>query len=299
MATVDTAPAESHAPLAPRVPSPSTALPAQPRSGGPVERPGGRPAQPRHAPSSQTLIGSVQRAMRLLETVAEHEHGAPAKQLARKTGLALPTAYHLLRTLVHEGYLYRERGLFFLGEAAERLSSSGAEQKRRSTIAHTLAQWRDLIGVPLYYARYRDGEIDILCVSETPGNPAVHEWADFRETGHAHAIGQCLLFQLDEDARRDHLDRYPVQSLTRYTVRDAATLLRRLERVGRMEPVTERQEYVLGTVCAAVPLTIGDAAATIALSLPARQSDRLLPAARQLQREMGRRVGSLALAISI
>ncbi len=62
-----------------------------------------------------TLIGSVQRAMRLLETVAGHEHGAPAKQLARETGLALPTTYHLLRTLVHEGYLRRDRGLFFLG----------------------------------------------------------------------------------------------------------------------------------------------------------------------------------------
>ncbi len=41
--------------------------------------------------------------------------GAPAKQLARETGLALPTAYHLLRTLVHEGYLRRDKGLFFLG----------------------------------------------------------------------------------------------------------------------------------------------------------------------------------------
>ncbi|MFD0544642.1 IclR family transcriptional regulator [Streptomyces mexicanus] len=245
------------------------------------------------------MIGSVQRAMRLLETVAGHQHGAPAKQLARETGLALPTAYHLLRTLVHEGYLQRDRGLFFLGEAAERLGSSGAAQKRRSTIVDTLAQWRDLIGVPIYYARYRDGEIEILCVSETPSTPAVHEWADFRETGHAHAIGQCLLSQLDEAARRDHVDRYPVQSLTPYTVRDDHTLLRRLERIERMQPVTERQEYVLGTICAAVPLTVGDAAATIALSLPVHQSERLLPAARELQREMGRRVGSLALAISI
>ncbi len=299
MATVDTAPAESHAPPAPRVPPHSTALPAQPRSGGPVERPGGRPSQPQPAQAPPTLIGSVQRAMRLLETVAGHQHGAPAKQLARETGLALPTAYHLLRTLVHEGYLRRDRGLFFLGEAAERLGSSGAAQKRRSTIVDTLAQWRDLIGVPIYYARYRDGEIEILCVSETPSNPAVHEWADFRETGHAHAIGQCLLSQLDEAARRDHVDRYPVQSLTPYTVRDDHTLLRRLERIERMQPVTERQEYVLGTICAAVPLTVGDAAATIALSLPVHQSERLLPAARQLQCEMGRRVGSLALAISI
>ncbi|MFI6804608.1 IclR family transcriptional regulator [Streptomyces luteogriseus] len=241
----------------------------------------------------------MQRAMRLLETVAGHEYGAPAKQLARETGLALPTTYHLLRTLVHEGYLRRDKGLFFLGEAAERLSSSGARQKRRSTVVDALAHWRDVLGVPVYYAVYREGEIEVMCVSDTPGTPAVEEWADFRETGHAHAIGQCLLSQLDDEARRDHLDRYPVQPLTPYTVRDNHSLLRRLERIRRMEPVTERQEYALGAVCAAIPLTLGTTAATMAISLPAHQADRLLPAARQLQAEIGRVPGSLALSISM
>ncbi|MGW3725397.1 IclR family transcriptional regulator [Streptomyces sp. NPDC000851] len=241
----------------------------------------------------------MQRAMRLLECVAGHEHGAPAKQLARETGLALPTTYHLLRTLVHEGYLRRDKGLFFLGEAAERLSSSGAQEKRRSTIAEALAHWRDVIGVPVYYAIYRDGEIEVVRVSDTPGNPAVEEWADFRETGHAHAIGQCLLSQLDEEARRAHLDRYPVQSITRYTVRDSHTLLQRIDQMGRMQPVVERQEYALGTVCAAIPITLGTTAGTMAISLPCHQADRLLPAARQLQSEVGRLLGSLALSISI
>ncbi|MFJ3985871.1 IclR family transcriptional regulator [Streptomyces fungicidicus] len=245
------------------------------------------------------MIGSVQRAMRLLETVAVHEYGAPAKQLARETGLALPTAYHLLRTLVHEGYLRRDKGLFFLGEAAARLSSSGAQQKRRSTVADTLARWRDAIGAPVYYAVYREGEIDLVCVSDTPGNPAVEEWADFRQTGHAHALGQCLLSQLDEEGRRDHLDRHPVRPVTPYTVRDAQGLLRRLERTRRMEPVMERQEYALGTVCAAIPVTVGSTAAAVALSLPAHQADRLVPAALRLQAEVGRLLGSLTPSISI
>ncbi|MET7696256.1 IclR family transcriptional regulator C-terminal domain-containing protein [Streptomyces sp. NPDC005485] len=244
-------------------------------------------------------MGSVQRAMHLLEAVAAREHGAPAKQLARELGLALPTAYHLLRTLTHEGYLRREKGLFFLGEAAERLSSSGAQQKRRSTMSDALAHWRDAIGVPVYYAIYRDGEIEVMDIADSPGNPAVEEWADFRETAHAHAIGQCLLSQLDEKARRDHLDRYPVQSITPYTVRDDRTLLRRLDRVGRMEPVVERQEYALGALCAAIPLTAGSTAAAMAISVPSHQAHRLLPAARQLQNEIGRLLGTLAISISI
>lgn len=237
--------------------------------------------------------------MRLLESVAECEHGATAKQLARGTGLALPTAYHLLRTLVHEGYLHRDKGLFFLGGAVERLNASGAQQRRRSTVATTLAQWRDYVGAPLYYAVYREGEIEVVSVSDTPESPAVEEWADFRATGHAHAIGQCLLSQLDESARRDHLDRYPVQAVTPYTVRDSHSLLRRLERMRRMETVVERQEYALGTVCAALPITVGTTAAAVAVSLPSRQAERLLPVVRQLQSEVARHLTSLALSISI
>ncbi|MFE6161377.1 IclR family transcriptional regulator [Streptomyces sp. NPDC056486] len=241
----------------------------------------------------------MQRAMRLLEAASAHQEGAPAKQLAREAGLALPTAYHLLRTLTHEGYLSRDKGVFVLGEAAERLSASGAQQNRRGMIGEALEHWRDAIGVPVYFAVYREGEIEVVAVADTPGNPAVEEWADFRETGHAHAIGQCLLAQLDEEQRQDHISRYPVQSITPYSVRDDRSLMRRLDGMSRMKPVIERQEYALGTVCAAIPITAGNTAATMAISVPAYQADRLLPAAERLQHEIGRLLGTLAFSISI
>ncbi|MGW5736631.1 MULTISPECIES: IclR family transcriptional regulator [Streptomyces] len=237
--------------------------------------------------------------MHLLEAASAHQEGAPAKQLAREAGLALPTAYHLLRTLTHEGYLRRDKGVFVLGEAAERLSASGAQQNRRGMIGEALEHWRDAIGVPVYFAVYREGEIEVVAVADTPGNPAVEEWADFRETGHAHAIGQCLLSQLDDEQRKDHLSRYPVQSTTRYSVRDNRSFLRRLDGMGRMRPVVERQEYALGTVCAAIPITAGNTAATMAISVPSYQADRLLPAAERLQGEIGRLLGTLAFSISI
>ncbi|MFE5208836.1 IclR family transcriptional regulator [Streptomyces sp. NPDC056600] len=299
MATADTASASRRAPSVPVQPTQAGHVPA----GSARERPGrgraaegaGRPRQGQPA----TLIGSVQRAMRLLETVAAHEQGAPAKQLARQAGLALPTTYHLLRTLVHEGYLRRDSGLFHLGDAAERLSRRLARQKRRGAVTEALAHWHDAVGAPLYCARYRDGEIEVVGVADSEESPAVDEWADFRATGHAHAIGQCLLSQLDEDARRDHLARYPVQRLTPYTVEDERVLLRRLAACRHGEPVIEHQEYVLGTVCAAIPIRIGTLVATVAVSLPAQQADGLLPAARRLQAEIGRQPGVLALSFSI
>ena len=52
-----------------------------------------------------TLIQSVQRALRLLEVVADHGGRARAKEVARAAGLPLATTYHLLRTCAHEGWL--------------------------------------------------------------------------------------------------------------------------------------------------------------------------------------------------
>ncbi|MFJ6696767.1 IclR family transcriptional regulator [Streptomyces sp. NPDC091272] len=246
-----------------------------------------------------TLIGSVQRALRLLEAVSDHPDGAPAKQLAREAGLPLPTAYHLLRTLTHEGYLRREQGVFVLGAAAERIGRGGSGQVRRGMMTDTMERWRDTLGVAVYFGVYRDGEVELTASAESIEHPAVEEWADLRETAHAHAVGQCLLSQLDTEARRDHLDRHPVEAITPYTVRDSASLLERLAAVERMQPVLERQEYVLGTACAAVPITIGPMAAVMAISVPLAEEARLVPAIERLRGEMGEVVRSLMFSISI
>ncbi|MGW0367193.1 IclR family transcriptional regulator [Streptomyces sp. NPDC002990] len=246
-----------------------------------------------------TLIGSVQRALRLLEAVGSHSAGAPAKQLAREAGVPLPTAYHLLRTLTHEGYLRRESGVFVLGEAAGRLAGGGLQQKRRSMILDSLPHLRDAVAAPVYFAVYREGEIQVVGVSDTPARPACEEWADFRATGHAHAIGQCLLGQLDEKTRKDYLDRHPVEAITPYTVPDLRSLEQRISSLGRMETVTERQEYALGTVCAAIPITASDIVATVAISLPLHQEGRLAHAVDRLRREVGALLGTHSFSISI
>jgi DNA-binding IclR family transcriptional regulator len=254
---------------------------------------------PVHNAAVPTLIGSVQRALRLLEAAGSHSEGAPAKQLAREAGLPLPTAYHLLRTLTHEGYLRRESGVFLLGDAAGRLADGGMQQKRRSMIVDSLARFRDVVGAPVYFAVYREGEVELVGVSDTPAQRACEEWADFRETAHAHAIGQCLLGQLDEKSRRDHYDRHPVEAITPFTVRDMRAMEARIASMERSQPVTERQEYALGIVCAAIPITVGDIAATVAISLPLHQEAKLLYAVDRLRSEVGALLSTLSFSISI
>lgn len=247
--------------------------------------------------AAPTLIGSVQRALRLLEAVGEHRSGVTAKQLARKAGLPLGTTYHLLRTLTHEGYLQRVDGAYVYGAAVGELGRHHELADGRAAIATALTRLRDELGAATYFATYRDGELDVVEVCDAPGLDAVEEWADFRVTGNAHAIGQCLLAQLDREGRLDYFSRHRPQSLTRRTVTETSVLLRRLEGRPHGRPVLEHQEYMPGVVCAAVPIMVGAAVCTIALSLPVAQAHRLPAAADRLAARVGSVMERLSFSI--
>lgn len=63
-----------------------------------------------------SLVRSLQRGLHIVNVVAA-EGPLHAKRIARTVMLPLPTAYHLLRTLVHDDYLVRlDDGTYVLGD---------------------------------------------------------------------------------------------------------------------------------------------------------------------------------------
>ena len=73
---------------------------------------------------------------------------SPRKTAAREAGLPLPTAYHLLRTLTHEDYLRREKGVFVLGDAVGRLASAALSTIRNDHFSPSISYakpWQRLL----------------------------------------------------------------------------------------------------------------------------------------------------------
>ncbi|MGW6541171.1 IclR family transcriptional regulator [Streptomyces sp. NPDC055051] len=233
--------------------------------------------------TAPTLIQSVRRAVRLLDELERRGGAGSAKQLAREALLPLPTAYHLLRTLVHEGLVRNDNGVYALVSPLRRDAGPTAHEP-----ALRIQAWIDTLSLDLdaavYFVQYRDGEVEVGAVSDNPARPPVQEWADFRATAHAHAAGQSLLLQLDPEQRGDHLSRHPVTALTPHTVEARRDFERRLAALPRRLPVLEHQEYALGAACAAVPITVGAETAAVALSIPASEGARLRGLADRLQR---------------
>ncbi|MDN0199877.1 IclR family transcriptional regulator [Streptomyces sp. S.PNR 29] len=244
------------------------------------------------AQDGPTLITSVQRAFRLLEAVSAHDNGAPAKQLARETGLPLATAYHLLRTLTHDGYVRKlDDGGFILGDKLQALHTTSRGQALLSRVRPTLAALRDELATATYLTFYEEGEIRVAEIVDGPRAPRVDLWVGFEDAGHATALGKSVLRELDDDSRKDYLSRHDLADLTPRTITSLPELLRRLDASPAAPAVTDLEEYALGTVCVAVPVYSGDTLGSLGVSLPADRlsrlaeiRERLIPAANRVTR---------------
>lgn len=243
----------------------------------------------------QTLIASVQRALSLVDIVANASRPTPVKALAAAAGLTTGTAYNLVRTLVHEGYLRAERDGVVLGarfpgftDAADRRGLFLAQ------VREALTEAADLTGVTAYLSRFTDGEVHLVDIVETRRSPRVELWVGLQDSAHATALGKQILAELPQEERLDYLSRHPLGELTPHTVSDRRVLLSQLERGSAW--TLESEEYSIGHTCIAVPVAAPGVTASLAVSMPTgRMHDGPQEVARQLQAVAGRlslRLGS-------
>jgi len=245
------------------------------------------------AEAEPTLIGSVQRALRLVDIVANSPRPLPTKMLAAITGLTPGTTYNLVRTLIHEGYLSVEPDGLVLGA---RFPTFQREIDTRGVfLARVRAALRsvtDEVGATAYLSRYDDGEMHLIDIVDAEQNPRVELWVGLQSSGHATALGKQILAELPDDDRLDYLSRHRLEELTPRTISDRRTLLTQLEHSPGW--TLDQEEYVIGATCVAVPVIAPNVTASLAISLPSDQAivDRelvakLQRAARRLSIQLG------------
>lgn len=262
-------------------PPPAPARPPRPGAGrlgsGPLRHPAltaaarGTVVQP----GGGEALAAARRALAVVRVLQRRPLGVRAGRLGREAGLAEAELGPLLSMLCEEGYAYRPGvGVYAPGPALDRLAAPGG-RGLAAQLQRTLALARDSAGAAVYLSRYAEGEVRITQMADGPGAPPVREWVDFRDAAHASAVGKCLLSQLDHDGRADHVARHRPARLTERTITDSRALFSALDAVAPGAPVFDLREYAPGVVCAAVPLALGDAAGSLALSLPGGHAHRL------------------------
>lgn len=226
-------------------------------------------------PTQPTFIRSVSRALSLLDAVGSATRPVPAKSLARQTGVPLPTTYHLLRTLVHEGYLRRTEAGYVLGDRADALAGRPAHCVVSVSHSHQVLQHlHDELRAAAYLSVLDDGEIRLVDVVDSPGAPRTDLWVGFHDAAHATALGKAVLSTLPEQTRREYVETHELPGLTRNTVTDRRVLLHELDSLS--DYALDREEYAVGTACVAVPVPSTAFSAAVAVSVPATGLRRVI-----------------------
>lgn len=214
-----------------------------------------------------TLLGSVSRALALVDVVANASRPLQVKALAQASGLTLGTTYNIVRTLVHEGYLRTEPDGLVLGPRFPGLRAREADGVFVARVRSTLREVTEELGATAYLSRFTDGEVHLVDVVDAVDSPRVEVWVGLDNSAHASALGKRILGELTVEERLDYLSRHPLEQLTPNTVVDRRTLLRQLHEY----PLAsfDQEEYVLGFNCLAVPVRAPGVIASLAISAPA------------------------------
>jgi DNA-binding IclR family transcriptional regulator len=204
------------------------------------------------------LVRSVSRALRVLEAVGTSKSGVNAKTVARRCGLHLSTAYHLLRTLCYEGYLVRgPGGDYTLGlEIAERFHDLAAALSQPPRVASVLRRLAGHTGHSAYLGRFVDGRVAVTQVVDGPGSPHLEDLlVGFHDAAHATALGKAMLSTLPPQRRQAYLQNQGMVAFTERTTLEPAELEQELARGHDDGVFVEEGQFRPGVACVATVVT--------------------------------------------
>ncbi|MER7620849.1 IclR family transcriptional regulator C-terminal domain-containing protein [Streptomyces sp. NPDC126503] len=165
---------------------------------------------------------SVERALAVLDAVAEAGRPVGAKALARRLGCALSTVYHVTGPLLARGYLVRTADGFAPGPRVPALHR--AHQHHHGLAAGTgelLGRIRRATGAEAYHTAYRDGLITVVDTT-APVTDTAHPFTPGPEPrAHATAHGKALLAALPRPLRRRYLAAHGMARFTERTITSA------------------------------------------------------------------------------
>ncbi|WP_457206934.1 IclR family transcriptional regulator [Nocardioides sp. P5_C9_2] len=229
-------------------------------------------------PSTRTGgVQSVHRALDLLEAVAARGGTLTIGEIAALTGVPLPTAHRLLRTLVDRGYMRqapdRRYALGFrlvpLGASAGSMVGAGTER--------VLGRVVDALGETANLAML-DGD-RVAYVAQVPGRHAMRMFTEVGRRVHPHctAVGKAVLAAAPEADVRALLARTGLPRHTASTITDLDVFLDQLEEVRTRGYALDEGEQEVGVRCLAVRLPGSAVGMGISISGPApRMTDDLM-----------------------
>lgn len=214
------------------------------------------------------MIQSVQRAHELMTAVAARPDGTGVRELARITGLKVPTAQGLLKTLAHCGLLHfdPDSRTYRIGMSTVRLAEA---VPRRSACVDFVRPWVDSLYEELdatVVAAMLEEDHLVLSYWRRPEQVmAVAPFRDVIKHPHLLASGMVLMACQPPATQRRYAERSDLAALGPNLPRTAEEFLAEARQV-RRQGYAERQDAA-GSGVGALGVPVRDAAGAVGLSI--------------------------------
>jgi IclR family transcriptional regulator, acetate operon repressor len=249
------------------------------------------------ANARQQKLGATARSFAILEHVAGAR--APVDVLDIIESLKLPkaTAYRLVDWFVTQGYLAREPGRrrLIVGPKFTNLAFGALSSSMRHDTPHVVLQRLvHTLNETCNIGTLLNGEVVYLDRVEAEHWPLrLHYTIGSRVPLHCSAIGKLFLALAASPRRRRLLQSLDLRRFTDTTITDGARLDSELRQIRKEQVSFDREEYLVGVVCMAVPVIgkNGEMLAALAIQAPEARMNvqtarRHLPALRNAASEL-------------
>lgn len=200
---------------------------------------------------------SLERGLRILETVALSGGAATLSETVRRTALHRSTAHHLLQTLVSFGYLHQDpqtRG-YELTAKLFRLTARIWTPEQIGRMAEPVAaELTALTGEGSSVAAYADGVITIVAKCDATNPFRVVQDIGATRPMHATAVGKAIAAFLPAAERATVTARLPLVRYTARTLVSRETFAAELRRIRSAGYAVDDEEHHEGIRCIAAPI---------------------------------------------
>jgi len=253
----------------------------------------------------EAMPTATTRCFAILNLVAHSPTAIDVADVIETLALPKATAYRLVDGLVSSGYLGREpaRKRLTVGLKLTDLAVSAMRASMREAGRHTvLRRLARTVNETCNIGAMLNGEIVYLDRVEAEHWPLrLHFETGSRVPLHATAIGKLHLALVPSRLRRTLLRNIDLRCFTPNTIMDRAVLEVELKRIRKERVSFDREEFLAGVICAAVPITRknGELMAGVAVQAPSarlslEQARKHLPALRQAAAELSSIFESIA-----
>ena len=204
-----------------------------------------------------TAASSTLRAFAVLERIATSEESLSLEELTRLSGLPKPTVYRILQLLIRGGLVERQNldKRYVVGpricSLALAVQMRSPHRRERKAI---LARLVETIGETCNFTMLDGNEVVYLERVETTADVRLHMNAGSRVPLHCTASGKLLLSNLPPSQVRRLLGTGPLPRHTDRTITNVVALERDLAKIRSSGVGTDVGEYLVGSVCLAVPV---------------------------------------------